>query len=334
VTVEKIAMPDGSQAWLVTGYAEVRAGLADSRLSLDKKNSIDGYTGYALPPALDANLLSLDPPDHTRLRRLVTSAFTNRRVAEMRDTIQATADRLLAGLAGEVDLMAAYADPLPVITIGDLLGVPADRIDEFREWTNTLMTQGSGTREAVTSMYRFLVELIAAKREQPAGDLISAMIAARDGEDRLSEDELLSLVFLILWAGYENSMHLIGNSILQLMTDPTTPFEELLRTANPNLHGIRRFALQDIEISGVTIAKGQTVLLDIDVANWSQSEHLSFGAGIHYCLGAPLARLELEIALNTLFRRFPEVELAVDEPHWRKSFRSRGLAELPVRLTP
>ncbi len=333
MAVEKIQLPDGSQAWHVTGYEHVRAGLADPRLSLSKNNSTGGYTGFSLPPALDANLLNLDPPDHTRLRRLVAGAFTAKRVAGMRDKVQATANRLLDGLAGEVDLMATYAAPLPVITIGDLLGVPADRLADFRGWTNTLITQGSGMRDAVQSMCRFIIGLIAQKRAWPEDDLISAMIAARDGADQLSEDELLSLTFLILWAGYENSVHLIGNSVHHILTHGTShDVDELLRVANPNLHAIRRFALEDFEIGLRKIHKGQTVLLDIQAANEDSRQHLSFGAGIHHCLGAPLARLELEIAVDTLFTRYPDARMGT--PRWRESFRSRGLAELPVRLVP
>lgn len=328
----KITMPDGSPAWLITEYDDVRALLADPRLSLDKKNSDGGYVGFKLPPALDANLLNMDPPDHTRIRRLVTGAFTARRVADLRSTIEATADRLLDGLQGTVDLMAAYAGPLPVITIAGLLGVPADRVEDFRGWTDSLISQRS--RDAVKSMYGFMVELIAAKRAEPADDLISAMIEARDGADRLSEDELLSLAFLILLAGYENSVYLIGNSILTRLRNGPTGIEELLRTANPNKHAIRRFPLEDIEVGDVTIPKGQTVLLDIEAANISGTQHVSFGAGIHHCVGAPLARLELEVALERLFARFPDAALTGATLPWEDSFRSRRVLELPVKLTP
>jgi cytochrome P450 len=329
----KITLPDGSQAWLVTDYDDVKALLSDPRLSLSRNNSTGGYIGFELPPALDANLLNLDPPDHTRLRRLVAGAFTAKRVAGMRADIESIADRLLVDLTGTIDLMAGYAAPLPVITICDLLGVPADRIGDFREWTDALIT--SGSRDAVASMYRFLVELIESKRSFPGDDLISAMIAARDGADRLSEDELVSLVFLTLWAGYENSVHLIGNSILHRLVHGPADVEELLRVANPNRHAIRRFPLEDIEIAGQTIPKGQTVLLDIQAANEAGTQHLSFGAGVHHCLGAPLARLELEVALARLFERFPDVTLAVPGEALRRrdSFRSRGLLELPVTLT-
>ncbi|TCO43761.1 cytochrome P450 [Actinocrispum wychmicini] len=332
MAVKRIELPGGSKAWLVTGHDNVRSGLADPRFSLSKDNAADGYAGFSLPPALDANLLNLDPPDHTRLRRLVTGAFTAKRVAGMRAKIEATANRLLDGLTAEVDLIATYAAPLPVITIGELLGIPPDRLSDFRGWTTTLITQGAGMREAVQSVCRFIVELIARKRTEPADDLISAMIAARDGADQLSEDELLSLAFLILWAGYENSVQLIGNSIHAVLRGGERPdTEELLRTANPNLHGLRRFALRDVTVEGTTIAKGQTVLFDIQAANDEAAPHVSFGAGIHHCLGAPLARLELEIALDTLFHRFPDVQLVRAQD--RVSFRSRGVAELRVRLS-
>jgi cytochrome P450 len=330
VAVTQIQMPDGSKAWHVTGYDDVRSGLADPRLSLSKNNSTDGYTGFALPPALDANLLNLDPPDHTRLRRLVTGAFSTQ---GMRTRLQVTANQLLDDISGTVDLMAAYAAPLPVITIGDLLGVPSERLTDFRGWTDTLISQGTGMRQAVRNMSAFIVELIARKRAKPGDDLISRMIAARDGEDRLSEDELLSLAFLILWAGYENSVHLIGNSLRHVLTTGKRPgLDELLRVANPSLHAIRRFAVEDLSVDNTIIHKGQTVLLDIQAANERSKTHLSFGAGIHYCLGAPLAKLELEIALDTVFARYPDMQLV--DVQERPSFRSRGLAELRVRLSP
>ena len=339
--------PDGARVWLITRYAEVRAGLADARLSLDKRHSGGGYRGFALPPALDANLLNMDPPRHTRIRTLVNAAFTARRVAGLRERVQAEADRLLDALdaTGPVDLLGGYAVPLPMTVIAELLGVPEPVRARFRAWTDTLLapdpTRPGAARDAVAGICGVLVELVGRRRAAPADDLLSAMITARDHDDRLTEDELVSLAFLILWAGYENSIHAIGNALFLLLTTERRPagadLEELLRLADPNQFAIRRFATEDLTIGGVTIPAGDTVMLSIAAANRDprrRGGHLTFGRGPHHCLGAPLARLEVEIAVGTVLRRFPDLTLAAPagELRWRPSFRSRGLLELPVRL--
>jgi cytochrome P450 len=362
----KIALPDGSPVWLVTRYAEVRAALADPRLSLDKRHAT-GWAGFTLPPALDANLLNMDPPQHTRIRALVSQAFTPRRVAEMRPGVQRLADRLLDTLpsGGPVDLIAVFAEPLPVGVIGEMFAVPLEDLARLRGWTNDMVT---GSREAagaaIVSIHRFLSGLVAHRRAAPGTDLLSAMIAARDEGDRLSEDELTSLAFLLLFAGYENTVHLIGNAVLALLRDPAlaaalradpellpSAVDELMRYDPPAPVSIRRFPTEDLTIGEVTIPMGETVLLGLAAANrdpsrWrepdvvdlgrAENPHLSLGHGIHYCLGAPLARLEGQIAIGTLLRRLPDLALAVpvEELSWRPTFRSRGLVELPVRTTP
>jgi len=370
--VHRTATPDGLPVWVVTRYVDVRRALSDPRLSLSKAHARPGgYRGFSLPPALDANLLNLDPPDHTRLRRLVAKAFTPARTEGLRPAIEKHADALLGALAGRghADLIEEFAVPLPLTTIGELLGVPAGPRADFRRWTSTLIApdpaEPARAKEAVGGIVRLLAGLIAAKRATPGDDLLSAMIAARDDEDRLSEDELLSLAFLTLWAGYENSVYLIGNSILALLSSlrpaaetppgtalpgtalPGAALEELIRFADPNQYAIRRFATEDLNIGGVRIAAGDTVLLGLASANRdpdrftdpgildlarAANPHLSFGLGIHYCLGAPLARLETEVALGSLLRHFPGLRLAAkpDELRWRPSFRSRGLLDLPV----
>ncbi|MER5398031.1 cytochrome P450 [Streptomyces sp. NPDC002599] len=366
--VHRITGTDGLPAWLVTGYDDVREALADPRLSLDKRNATPGgYRGMALPPALDANLLNMDPPDHTRIRRLVVRAFTPRRIEQLREPIRRTADRLLDRIDADerVDLIGSYAAPLPITVICDLLGVaPADRLD-FRSWTDTLVAPDPArpalAEEAVGSMLSFLTRLIAGKRTAPADDLLSALIAVRDEEDRLNEDELTSLAFLILFAGYENTVHLIGNGILTLLRHPEQSAElkadparlsavvgELARYDGPMPLAIRRFPTEDISIGGVTVPAGDTVLLSLAAAHRDPRRftdpdrfdidrdttgHLALGHGIHYCLGAPLARMETEIALSALLGRFPDMALDVSpaELQWRPSMRSRGLLALPVR---
>ncbi|MFD5623998.1 cytochrome P450 [Streptomyces yangpuensis] len=379
----RITGTDGTPAWLVTRYDDVRAALADRRLSLDKSHAKEGgYRGLSLPPALDANLLNMDPPDHTRIRRLVSRAFTPRRTEQLRAPIRATAERLLddLGPAGTADLVAAYAAPLPIIVICDLLGVPEDRRIDFRTWTDALITpdpsRPRAAKEAVLAMLGFFTELMAHKRSRPADDLLSDLIAVRDGADgpdvadavdgegardgdRLSEDELMSLAFLILFAGYENTVQLIGNAIHTLLEHPEeqarlrkdpsalpAAVEELARYEGPAPLALRRFPTEDITIAGVTVPAGETVLLSLSAANRDParfprpdlldldrdaSGHLALGHGIHYCLGAPLARAETEIALAALLERYPVLEAAGPAPRWRPSLRARGLLELPVR---
>ncbi|WP_435058483.1 cytochrome P450 family protein [Streptomyces sp. bgisy060] len=365
--VHRITGTDGQPAWLVTRYDDVRAALADPRLSLDKAHAREGnYRGLALPPALDANLLNMDPPDHTRLRRLVGRAFTPRRVEQLRTPIRATADRLLdaLGAQGTTDLIGAYAAPLPITVICELLGIPESSRRDFRSWTDALVapdpSRPQAAKEAVAAMLGFLAELLAHKRRSPADDLLSDLIGVRDAEDdRLSEDELMSLAFLILFAGYENSVQLIGNAVLALLENPdqmallrqdpsriADAVEEFARFEGPALLAIRRFPTQDLKIGGTVIPAGDTVLLSLSAANRDPDRfpdpdrldisrdaagHLALGHGIHYCLGAPLARAETEIALAALLDRFENLEFAGAGLRWRPSMRARGLTALPVR---
>ncbi|MFK4104832.1 cytochrome P450 [Streptomyces sp. NPDC019531] len=366
--VHRIAGPDGTPAWIVTRYDDVRAALADPRLSLDKRHATAGtYKGFSLPAALDANLLNMDPPDHSRIRRLVGKAFTPRRVEQLREPIRRTADRLLDGLGdhGTTDLIASYAAPLPITVICDLLGIPDQHRLDFRVWTDTLVapdpSAGPGVaKEAVVAMLGFFTRLLAEKRRDPADDLLSDLIAVRDEGDRLSEDELMSLAFLILFAGYENTVQLIGNAVLALFQHPEQltalradpaqlpcAVEEFLRYEGPALLALRRFPVEDVTIGGVTVPAGETVWVSPSAANRDParfpepdrldlgrdtSGHLSLGHGIHYCLGAPLARAETEIALAALLERFPDLSLAESEstPRWRNSLRARGLLALQV----
>ncbi|WP_326811908.1 cytochrome P450 [Streptomyces scopuliridis] len=398
--VRRIVGPDGRPAWIVTRYEDVRQSLADPRLSLDKSRALPGgYQGFGLPPALDANLLNMDPPDHTRIRRFVARAFTARRIEELRRPVRRTADELLDALesggresgtlesgtlesGGRADLVASYAAPLPIVVICELLGVPPRDRRDFREWTDALIAPDPARPErmkaAIAAMLAFFTELLAHKRAEPGDDLLSALIAARDegeeaggeaggeashgGGDRLSEDELMSLAFLILFAGYENTVQLIGNSVLALLRHPeqlaalraepgrtAAAVGEFVRYEGPALLAIRRFAVEDLTIAGVTVPAGETVMLSLAAANrdphrFADPDRLdldrdtagqvALGHGIHYCLGAPLARLETEIALNALLERFPRLALDVpyEELRWRPSTRARGLIALPVRF--
>ncbi|GAB7187203.1 cytochrome P450 [Kitasatospora sp. Ki12] len=382
--VHRLVGPDGLPFWLVTRYPDVRQALADPRLALDKAHAAPGnYRGFALPPALDANLLNMDPPDHTRIRRLVSRAFTPRRIAALRAPVEKVAEQLLDSMApaGRADLLAAYAAPLPITVICDLLGVPEDDRHDFRAWTDSLITpdpdRPEAARAAVKAMLGFFTGLIERKRTAPGDDLLSDLIAVRDergegepevrdvregeGGDRLSEDELTSLAFLILFAGYENTVHLIANAVLALLTHPEQlaalraepelidgAVEEFARFDGPAPLAIRRFAREPVTIGGVTVPAGETVLLALGSANRDPEQfadpdrldlrrrengHLALGHGIHYCLGAPLARMETAVALTALLRRFPRLALdvPVERLRHRPTLRARGLLELPVR---
>ncbi|MFH9962078.1 cytochrome P450 [Streptomyces mirabilis] len=365
--VHRVAGTDGNPAWLVTRYEDVREALANPLLSMDKKHALPGsYQGLSLPPALDANLLNMEAPDHTRIRRLVVRAFTARRIEQLRTPVRETADRLLDALGrhGSADLIAAYAAPLPITVICDLLGIPGEHRRDFRAWTDVLVApdpaRPGAAKEAVAAMLGFLTQLLADKRKKPADDLLCDLIAVRDEGDRLSEDELMSLAFLILFAGYENTVQLIGNAILGLLTHPDqlaalranperfpNAVEEFARHEGPALLAIRRFPVEDVTIGAVTVPAGETVLLSLAAANRDParfpdperlalgrdaSGHLALGRGIHYCVGAPLARLETEIAVSALLERLPDLALDTDpaELRWRPSLRARGLLALPV----
>jgi cytochrome P450 len=310
----------------------------------------------------------MDPPDHTRIRRLVTQAFTPGHIERMRPSIQLLADQLLDSVAdrGHADLVAEFAAPLPITVICDLLGVPHASRRDFRAWTDALVAPDpanpDGAKHAVAAMLTYFPQLIADKRRTPGNDLLSDLVNVRDGSDRLTEDELTSLAFLILSAGYENTVQLIGTAVLALLDHPEQlaalrdepakiegAVEEFARFDGPALLAIRRFPVEDVEIDGVTIPAGETVMLSLASANRDPARfrdpdhldvdrrdggHLALGHGIHYCVGAPLARLETQIAVSTLLRRLPALELDVprDELRWRPSMRARGLVALPVRF--
>ncbi|GAA2716886.1 MULTISPECIES: cytochrome P450 [Streptomyces] len=365
--VHRTTTPGGAPVWLVTRYQDVRAALSDPRLSLDKAHAVtDSSYRSSMPPELDAHLLNMDPPDHTRLRRLVSQAFTPRRIESLRARIQAHTDALLDAATGPpVDLMEALANPLPMAVICELLGIPDDARADFRTWTNTLVAPHAdaavASRAALQQMHRLLTGIIAAKRAEPSDDFLSAMIEARDAHDRLTEPELTAMAFLTLYAGYDNAVNLIATAALALLTHPQqmtavrngriplrAVLEETMRWNSPFPLAARRFALEELTLAGVRIPAGARVWLSLlsanrDGAHFTDPDtfdstrtpapaHLGYGHGIHYCLGAPLARLEGDIALTSLLRRFPNLALAIPagELTWIPSFHKRGLQSLPV----
>jgi cytochrome P450 len=369
-----VQLPDGGRYWLITRYADVRSALADPRLHKDWERHLTGPDWTPDPESgfLNSHMLNADPPDHTRLRRLVQKAFTPGRVAALRPRIEAITASLLDAMdrdakAGqdEVDLIAAFAFPLPMTVISELIGVPADNREEFSAWSQVVLSSATTPEEfrtVGTAMHGFFVSLIEAKRAAPADDLLSALIQARDSGDSLNERELLSMIFLLLVAGHETTVNLIASGTLSLLANPAElarlrsepallpgAVEELLRYSNPLNHATERFTLEPAEIGGVTIPARSWVLCVTSSANRDPSRfadpdrldvgrdatgHVAFGHGIHYCLGAPLARLEGEIAFGALLPRFPGLSLAVDPAtlRWRPSSLIHGLESLPVRL--
>ncbi len=365
----------GGRAWMITGYEEARAALADPRLVKDPRKLRPDWEPHPVFGALTMHLLNLDPPDHTRLRRLVSKAFTPRRVTVLRPRVeQLTATLLDAAAArararddGVVDLLDEFAFRLPVTVICELLGVPARDQDDFRDWSAVIVADGGDDpqewRAAATAMFGYFSRLLAAKRAEPGDDLLSALISARDSGDALTEMELTAMLFLLLVAGFETTVNLIASGTLALLSfpgelarlraDPALlpgAVEELLRFANPLNHATERFTLADLPVGDVVIPAGEWVLAVTSSANRDParfhdpdrldvgrdaSGHLAFGHGIHYCLGAPLARLEGEVAIGSLVARFPGMSLAVpaSQLRWRPSSLIHGLESLPVRLS-
>jgi pimeloyl-[acyl-carrier protein] synthase len=358
--------------WVLTRYEDVVAALRDPHLG---KEAIAAFVaarfGVAVPPGIGLSMLDRDPPDHTRLRGLVSKAFTPRVVAGLRPHIQQIVDGLLERVedAGSMDLIEEFAYPLPVIVICEMLGVPVEDHERFKAWgldiargldavllppDSDVVRRSAASRHALADYFR---RLIAARRASPRGDLLSALIAAEEAGDKLSEDELLATCILLLVAGHETTVNLIGNGTLALLRHPDqlrwlrehpgligSAVEELLRYDGP-VQRTARIPSADVTIGGRTIGKGEMVMpfigaADRDPAQFPEPDrldierldnrHVAFGWGSHFCLGAPLARVEGQIAINTLVQRLPKLTLATDRPEYRQSLTLRGLSSLPV----
>ncbi|MEU4348229.1 cytochrome P450 [Streptomyces sp. NPDC023838] len=365
--VHRVRMPEGADAWLVVGYEAGRAALADPRLSKEWRNAAPGLG--VKPVASGTTMLSSDAPVHTRLRKLVTREFTPRRVESMAPGIQRTTDGLLDRMLQEpgrrADLVEALSFPLPITVIGDLLGVPALDQDSFREWSNASVSAPAlaDRMAAAKSMSEYLTALLAAKREQPGDDLMSALITTADEDgDRLSGPELLGMAWLLLVAGHETTVNLISNGVLALLSNPEqladlradfdglidNAVEEMLRYDGPVETPTYRFTTEPVDIGGTVVpGGGQLVLVAMADANRDPDKyaepsrfdirrdprgHVAFGHGIHYCLGAPLARLEARIAIRSLLERCPGLALDIHPAAltWRSGMLVRGPESLPV----
>ncbi|MDG4830831.1 cytochrome P450 [Solwaraspora sp. WMMD1047] len=367
--VTLIHTAEGLPVWLVTGYHEVRAALADPRFGQDGPRAQaladQRVTGVDVGAGI-VHMLNSDPPDHTRLRRVMTGTFSAGRVAALRPAIVRAADDLLDAMAagtGPVDLIGTYAFPLPLAVICDLLGVPPGDRSTFRDWSTALVTHGEpGVAAKATAQLReYLTGQLARRRVAPADDLLTDLLRAQDA-GRLDHDEVLSMAILLLIAGHETTVSLIGNATLQLLrepglragvlADPTrlpATIEELLRLESPVAMATLRFTREPVRLGGVDLPAGEFVLLAIGAANRDPARfadpdrpdltrgatgHLAFGHGAHRCLGAALARLEGEVALGRLFARFPQLRLAdvAAGLRWRDTPMLRGLETLPVEL--
>jgi len=370
--------PNGFPCCYVFRHADVAAALRDPRLStvkippelLDRFATDPASPLHRLARLMRANLLLLEPPEHTRLRTLVSRAFTPRRVAALRPRIEALAEELADGLAEREtpDLLADFAVPLPLRVIAELLGLPAGDLPRLRAWSGVLVTLLDGSlRDAslgecmrvAEELGLYLEERAAERRRSPRDDLLGALVAARDERDALDDDELVSTVGLLLAAGHETTANLIGNGVVALLRHPEaleelrarpallpSAVEELLRF-DPPVQLTSRLATEDLEIAGVRIPQGVELELHLASANRDAEvfsdpdaldlgrgdpRHLSFGHGHHFCLGAALARLEAEVALGALLRRFPELALRDEPLVWRPGNVLRGLVRLPVAL--
>jgi cytochrome P450 len=368
--VAAVRMPGYGRAWIVARYADVRTVLTDPRLARDVHRWPGGRSRPSEATGAYAHMLHADPPDHTRLRRLVQKPFASRRAA-----LRPCAEKIAAGLLDEmaaargdvIDLLDAYARPLPIAVICELLGVPvADR-----EWIRvTVYAYDKRTEHARVEreMAAYFTELIAAKRAEPGDDLVSDLVLASDNADAdgatdgLTGNELVSAAFLLVMAGFDTTVNLIASGTLALLTHPgemarlrqdlsllPAAVEELLRFTSPVNHANDRFTTEDVPIGDVVIPAGEWVLPAIAAADRDPAQfpdpdrldlgrdtsgHVAFGHGVHHCLGAPLARMEAEVALGALLTRFPRISLAVlpSELRWRPVSLMNGLESLPVRL--
>jgi cytochrome P450 PksS len=372
--VYRFALSRKQTAWLITRYDDVVAVLKDERFAKDKLNALTTEQAAKQPwipkmvLPLTRNMLDLDAPDHTRLRTLVHKAFTPRMVEQMRSRVQNLTNDLLDAVKdrGRMDLIRDYALPLPTTIISEMLGVPVEDRHKFHRWSSALVSTnpaGLGMLKAIPYVIAFLKyirKLVRIRRTDPQDDLISALVEAEEAGERLDEDELLAMIFLLLVAGHETTVNLIGNGTLALLehqdqmeklrNDPQLikpAVEELLRYYSPLEMATERFAREDVTIRGVTIPRGEMVYSVIASANRDERQfpnpeileitrepnrHLAFGQGIHFCLGAPLARLEGQIAINTLLARKPDLRLSdpPDSLRWHRGLVLRGLKALPV----
>ncbi|MFE0130487.1 cytochrome P450 [Streptomyces sp. NPDC059037] len=364
--VPRVSCPFGEDAWLVTKHTDMKTILGDRRFSRALAAEHDESRLTPLP--IHTSILGMDPPDHTRLRRLLAKVFTTRRVELLRPRIEGEAHRLIDGLVAQGppgDLMEGFAVPFAGTVVCDLLGVPFEDREQFRSWLDAFSATTVMTEEEIEAdterLHGYIAQLMGSRRAQPQDDLISAMVKASDEEDKLSEKELVELASVLLIAGHETVSSQLIDSLYVLFTHPEQlellkrrtelmprAIEELLRYVPLISHvTFARYATEDIELSGTLVRAGESVLPAIPSANRDESvfenadlfdltrehnPHLGFGYGIHRCLGAPLARLEMRVALEALFARLPGMRCAVpmNSLEWKDGMQVRSLLRLPI----
>jgi cytochrome P450 len=370
--VWRTTLPDKRTAWLVTRYEDVAAVLKDDNFAKDPRGAQEQRAegpwvpGFLKP--LEQNMLDLDDPDHKRLRTLVSKAFTPRLIERLRGRIEAICQELLGAMErkGRAELVRDYALPLPATVIAELLGVPAGDHRKFHRWSNRIVSVSSGrdvwqALPAALAFVRYLRKMAERRRVSPGEDLMSSLVQAEEAGDKLSQDELLAMSFLLLVAGHETTVNLIASGTLALVQHPdqleklkSDPLlikpavEELLRYTSPVEISTERYARQDLEVSGTEVPRGELVLGVLGSANRDEryfdepdaldlardpNKHLAFGrGGVHHCLGAPLARMEGQIAITALLQRFPDVRLDAESGslRWRRGLFLRGLQRLPL----
>jgi cytochrome P450 len=365
--VARVRLPYGGDAWLVTKYDDAKTVLSDPRFS--RAAALGRDVPRSVPVIQNRpSILSTDPPEHGRLRKLIAKGFTMRRTEQMRARAQEVVDGLLDAMEEQgppADLVEALNMPLPITIICEMLGVPYEDRGQFRVWSDRALAITAFTPDEVTaamdSLTDYIAGLVEQRRKSPTDDVLGTLVIARDEEDRLSEDELVNFGVTLLVAGHETTANQLGNFMYTLFTNPDrlaelradlelvpAAVEELLRiTPLGGSAGFPRIATEDVELSGVKIAAGDAVFsgqagnrdpavfdlpAEIDFHRES-NPHIAFGHGVHHCVGAPLARMELQVAISTLLRRFPKLELAVpvEEVEFKKGRLVRGLAALPVR---
>ena len=359
--------------WFITGYDDVVKVLKDERFVNDARKHlppeiVTRYMPLEPDPAwatISQNLISLDPPDHTRLRSLVHKAFTPQRIRDLEPRIESIAQDLLEKMQtkNSGDLIDDFAFPLPITVIAEMIGVEKERQKDFRRWSQALIldTDASNRRIMLMELVQYINGLIEERRHADTGDILSALVRLEEDGDALSHTEVISMVFLLLIAGHETTGNLIANGMLLLFQHPEqmtqlqqnrslmqTAIEEILRFNGPVETATLRFAAADVEISGVTIPMGDKVKPALMAANRdpeifeqanvfditrNPNPHIAFGQGIHYCLGAPLARMEAMIAFNALLDRLPAIQLDTDIEalEWNASLLIHGMKALPVR---
>ncbi|RMI32755.1 cytochrome P450 [Nocardia stercoris] len=363
----RVSMRYGGDAWLCARHDDVKASLSDERFSRAAAVDADVPRSIPLPPS-DPNLVVMDGAEHARLRRLAAGAFTHRRMEQLRPRVQEVVDTLLDRMIAQgppADLVRDLALPLPITMICELLGVPYEDRDQFGTWTDTVLALSAYSPEQIFAareeLKTYLTELVARRRAQPADDVLSTLVEARDEHDELTEDELVQFGVTLLIAGYETTVNQIGNFTYTLLTHPDqldllradpallpTAIEELLRfTPMATSPLLSRIALEDTELGGTLVAAGDAVVAHNPAANRDpavfdrpdeldltrrHNPHLAFGYGPHHCLGAHLARIELQVAIGTLFHRLPTLRFAVpvDDLPFRRGRMFRGLESLPV----